>query len=54
METTIAIQVIKVYHYDVEHRKDEDPLDKIYEIQTTEIEKSGELISTETDYAEKV
>jgi hypothetical protein len=48
----VRIQVIKVYDVEVDAADADEAIDKAYQLQTTEIEASGELIDAMTDHAE--
>ncbi len=52
MKKTVRIQVIKVYEIDVEAKTDQEARIKTYSMQSTKIEKEGELINLELDNAE--
>jgi len=48
----VRIQFIKVYDFDLEAFSEEDAGERIFEFQTTEIERDGILVNVETDHAE--
>jgi hypothetical protein len=48
----VRIQVIKVYDVEVDAADADEAIEKAYELQTTEIEATGELIDAMTDHAE--
>ncbi len=48
----VRIQVIKVYDIEVDAVDADEATAKAYQIQTTEIEATGELIDSMTDHAE--
>lgn len=48
----VRIQVIKVFDIEVDAADADEAIEKAYELQTTEIEASGELIDAMTDHAE--
>ena len=48
----VRIQVVKVYDVEVDAADADEAIEKAYELQTTEIEATGELIDAMTDHAE--
>jgi len=48
----VRIQVIKVYDIQVDAAHAEEAIDRAYQMQTTEIEATGELIDAMTGFAE--
>lgn len=48
----VRIQVIKVYAIEVDAANSDEAVAKAYQMQTTEIETTGELIDASTDHAE--
>jgi hypothetical protein len=48
----VRIQVIKVFDIEVDAADADEAIDKAYQLQTTEIEATGELIDAMTDHAE--
>ena len=51
---TVRIQVIKVYDVQVEAATDQEAVDIVERMQSTQIEKEGTYRHTSTDYAEVV
>ena len=48
----VRIQVIKVFDVEVDAADADEAIDKAYQLQTTEIEATGDLIDVMTDHAE--
>lgn len=48
----VRIQVIQVYDVEVDAADADEAIRKAYQLQTTEIEATGELIEAATDHAE--
>ena len=51
-KVTVRIQVIRVYDVEVEAPSNNDALDIVEKMSTTEIAERGTFIDVETDYAE--
>jgi len=49
---TVRLQVIKVYDVEVNANSEDEAIETAMQSQTTEIERDGNLIASETDHAE--
>lgn len=49
---TVGIQVIRVFRVNIKAKNEDEAIDKAYEMESNAIEKDGNLMSVDTDYAE--